>query len=600
MRLAAGGVSGLDDNIVTADDYGAMLLKLKAAETEKNKLARELRSLKKRYEIDRVSIESQMRLNEVITGEKQKQELYVRLLLELCPDPIFIFDDSTTFLLGTKSISGIIDVDDISILRGRKLANIIDRYRPPAFTERVLSLIGEIVFRGGDCAIEKNLEISTEDDSKYEVNIVPFRNENNEFSGVLIVFHDTTDIIRAKEIAERASNAKGEFLSRMSHEIRTPMNAIIGMTSIAKDARETEKKDYCLERIEGASKHLLGIINDILDISKIEANKFELFYDVFDFRKMLMNILNIIDDRIKENQQRLTIDVDRNIPDFIIGDEQHLAQVISNLLTNAAKFTHVGGAINLIAIDITTESGEPKLQVEVSDNGIGITDEQKARLFTAFEQADGGTARKYGGTGLGLAISKRIVEMMGGSIWVESEPGRGSKFIFTIKYENDGESQRIRHNIARKGERQAEKPAAVSAAPKSENGYSGHAILIAEDIDINREIMSAILEDTGVEFEFAENGTEAVLLFGSQPDKYSLILMDIQMPEMDGYEATRLIRSIEVGAAQTVPIVAMTANVFKEDIDRCIASGMNSHLGKPVDTAELFGMLDEYLGGVRD
>ncbi|MDR0490140.1 MAG: response regulator [Oscillospiraceae bacterium] len=577
------------------DELDDLRQKLKAAEVEKNKLARELRSLKKRYEIDKLSIESQAKLTEVITGEKQKQEMYNRLLLELCPDPIFIFDENVKFLLGTKSITEIIDVDDVSLLNGRELDSIIDRYRPSAFTEKVRDLIADIVISRDDRIVERNLEVSTEDDNKYEVNIVPFRNETGKFAGILILFHDTTDIIRAKEIAERASNAKGEFLSRMSHEIRTPMNAIIGMTNIAKDARETEKKNYCLGKIEGASRHLLGIINDILDISKIEANKFELFFDVFDFRKMIMDVTNIIDVWIEEKQQKLIIDMDKNIPEQIIGDEQHLAQVITNLLTNAVKFTPVGGMINLATKDITSSNCDPTLQIEIRDNGIGISDEQKSRLFTSFEQADGGTARKYGGTGLGLAISKRIVEMMGGGIWLESDFGSGSRFVFTVKYENDGEMQRIRYKIGRKEDQIDDRPAAAPPAPRLVKDYSGNSILIAEDIDINREIMEALLEGTGIGIDFAGNGKEAVSLFGKNPEKYKLILMDIQMPEMDGCEATRHIRALDSGTAKTIPIIAMTANVFREDIDRCLASGMDSHLGKPVDTAELFRTLDQYL-----
>jgi len=711
------GSEALDANHenVTKDEYNELLQKLRTTEIEKNRLSREVRTIIKHNEINKLNIETQAGLNKIITDEKQRQEMYVRLLLESCPDVMFIFDENIKFLLGTNSITDIISIDDVSLLHGRELDKIVERYRPPAFTEELTASIKSIILSRGNSEIENKFEISAEN-NKYEVNILPFHKDTGEFAGVLVIMHDVTEIVKAKEIAEHASSAKGEFLSRMSHEMRTPMNAIIGMTSIAKGSKDPDKKEYCLDKIESASKHLLGVINDILDMSKIEANKFELSCQAFDFEKMLINVTNVINFRIEEKKQNLIINQDKNIPVSIIGDELRLSQVITNLLTNAVKFTPESGTITLRAKDLSVPAGKPTLQIEVADNGIGISVEQQSRLFTSFEQAEGGTARKYGGTGLGLAISKRIVELMGGRIWIESEFGTGSKFIFTIEYEEDyskprtkliinkedmhvlavDDSPEIReyftdvmtslelsYDVAADGYEalnmiinRKDKPyniffvdwkmpkmngieltrkikeitmnnaviIMISAAEWSDiekdateagvdrfiskplfqtilinsinecvgftdneitnqqttateraNNYKNHTILIAEDVDINREIMRGILEETGISIDFAENGLEAILMFKEQPSRYSLILMDIHMPEMDGYEATRKIRALDYESIKAIPIIAMTANVFREDIEKCLSAGMNDHIGKPIDIDDLFKKFELYL-----
>jgi len=520
----------------------------------------------------------------------------------------------------------------------------------------------------------------------------------------------------ALEQAIQASRAKGDFLSNMSHEIRTPMNAIIGMTAIGRSAPTIEKKDYAFGKIDDASKHLLGVINDILDISKIEANKLELSLSNFDFENMLQKVVNVINFRVDERRQQFYINIDNKIPHTLIGDDQRLAQVITNLLSNAVKFTPEGGTIYLDA-NLLSEKGDMcLLQISVKDTGIGITDEQKERLFHSFEQAEAGTSRKYGGTGLGLAISKRIVELMDGEIWVESEPGLGSKFVFTaLLHRSSKERKRLLAEgvdwktirifavddepeirdffikvasnlgiscvVASSGEEAAEflslddnfniffldwklpgmngsdlarqirektdnksiviifssidwsiieddakasgvnqflpKPLFQSAIvdiinecfgsgqaaergreygeEKEHEDFTGHSILLAEDMEINREIVLSLLEPTNLIVECAENGVQALEMFESAPDQYEMIFMDIQMPEMDGYEATRRIRASKAARAKEIPIVAMTANVFREDIERCIKAGMDAHVGKPLDFDEVLLILKKYL-----
>ncbi|MDR2377076.1 MAG: response regulator [Treponema sp.] len=431
-----------------------------------------------------------------------------------------------------------------------------------------------------------------------------------------------------KEV-KRASQAKSDFLANMSHEMRTPMNAIIGMAAIGKAAPDIEKKEYSLEKIAEAGSHLLGVINDVLDMSKIEANKFELDPTDFDFEQMIRKIIGVIGFKVEEKHQRFTVNIDNRIPGRLYGDEQRLSQVIANLLSNAVKFTPDYGSISLEAfpaepvpegpgsegsssggpgseglvsggssseglvsakpapaVPVSPDKGEAEREIfpiliRVADTGIGIHPDQQTGLFSSFTQADSSTSRKYGGTGLGLAISKRIVEMMGGQIRVESEPGKGSVFSFSV-FLKRGLAERVPET----GE--------GTKAPDNDN-FSGFRVLLAEDVAINREIVLALLEPTGISVECVENGSMAVRVFNASPNAFDMIFMDIQMPEMDGYEATRAIRASPAPNAAAIPIIAMTANVFKEDVERCLEAGMDDHIGKPFDFDDLMGLLRTYL-----
>jgi signal transduction histidine kinase len=388
--------------------------------------------------------------------------------------------------------------------------------------------------------------------------------------------------VSALEEAVRASKAKGDFLSNMSHEMRTPMNAIIGMTTIGKNAETIERKDYAFKKISDASTHLLGVINDILDMSKIEADKLELYNSDFDFEATVRRVVDVINFRVEERKQKFEVVIDDAVPSILYGDDQRLAQVITNLLSNAVKFTPEGGDIALRSHLLKDSDGSVCIQVEVSDTGIGITDEQKARLFNPFEQAENGTQRKFGGTGLGLVISERIVKMMGGKIWIESVPGQGSTFFFTIE---------TKHGKLDSEQLESAEP----SIEKEMDDFSGYRVLLAEDIAVNQEIVLALLEPTGLEITCVENGALALTAFSEAPDDFDVIFMDMQMPEMDGYEATRRIRALDFEKAKQIPIIAMTANVFKEDIEKSLAAGMNDHLGKPIDLSSVLAKLRFYL-----
>jgi len=389
---------------------------------------------------------------------------------------------------------------------------------------------------------------------------------------------DITALVTAMEQAKAASKAKSDFLANMSHEMRTPLNAIVGMTAVGKKEAGVAGKLHALDKIGDASYHLIGVIDDILDMAKIEADVLELLPAPFAIEDMVRRAVQFIVFKADEKKQIVTVDIGQGVPSHMIGDEKRLVQVVTNILANAVKFTHEGGSVNLNVCLDGLDGGDVTFRIEISDNGIGIPDGLQASIFEAFEQAGQGVGSLYGGTGLGLSISKRIIELMGGNINVESKAGEGAKFIISLTLPR----------CEPFGEREER---AVDSAPK----FLGKRLLVVEDIEINREILIALLEDTGIIIDCAVNGAEGLEIVSANPEKYDAVFMDLQMPVMNGYEATRRIRELPERARGRLPIIAMTANVFKDDIENCLRAGMDGHLGKPLDLEKVVEMLGRQL-----
>ncbi|MDR1099072.1 MAG: response regulator [Treponema sp.] len=399
---------------------------------------------------------------------------------------------------------------------------------------------------------------------------------------VMLLLSDVTMLAQAKIDAEAASSAKGEFLARMSHEIRTPMNAIIGMSQIAKSSGDLEKIRGCLDQIENSSTHLLGVVNDILDFSRIESKKMALDQIEFSLLADLDFVVSVMSPEAQKKNIRIRTDIEDIQNDGLNADPLRLNQVLINLLSNAVKFSPQGSEILIRVRELEADQGNSVYRFDVVDQGIGISEYHASKLFRPFEQGDGSITRAYGGTGLGLAISKTLVEMMGGEISLQSREGQGSTFSFSIRC-----------------------PAKARAAEKTkkeagEDGperfdFSGKRCLVVDDVEINRDILIELLSDTGIAIETAENGKEALEKFQSSAEGwYNSILMDMQMPVMDGCTATARIRALNRRDAASVPIIAMTANVLQDDIDRALKSGMNAHVGKPIDLRTLLGQLQRF------
>lgn len=384
------------------------------------------------------------------------------------------------------------------------------------------------------------------------------------------------EIEEALKKAEAASKAKTTFLSNMSHDIRTPINGIMGMVAIAKQEEMSPKAENCLEKIDGASRHLLSLINDVLDMSRIESGKTVIDFEPIDIRTLIDNCSSIIYGQLQSRDIDYTVDYSAIKNPHLLVDSLHLRQVLINILGNAVKFTPDGGKIKFITSEVDSDGEYAELKFEIKDTGCGMKPEFMSHIFEAFSQENSGSRANYKGTGIGMAISKNLAELMGGTILVESELDKGSTFTVLLPFKID--------NV----ERTVEVESIVSV--------KGLKVLLVEDNELNAEIAQSILEDEDMEVTLAENGKIAVEKFESNPPgTFDIILMDVMMPEMNGYEATKQIRAFDREDAATIPIFAMTANAFDEDKKAALEAGMNAHISKPIDFSVLLKEMGKFI-----
>ena len=390
----------------------------------------------------------------------------------------------------------------------------------------------------------------------------------------------TKELEAQKERAEYSERVKEQFLANMSHEIRTPMNAILGVTRLLLEKEPRTDQLKYLNAIKHASDNLLVIINDILDLSKIEAGKINFERIGFNLRDEILSVIDTIKVNADDKNLTLNYEIDDAVPKIISGDPYRLSQILLNLVGNAIKFTEKGGVTIKVA-SVMNDGNNMELLFSVTDTGIGIAKDKLDYIFDMFTQETSSTTRKFGGSGLGLAICKKLVELQGGSIHVESEPGKGSVFSFRIKYKIE-KNQHITET-------------ANADKPIIKNNLKGIRILLAEDNEFNQMVAVDTLESAieDVKVDIAKNGKEAVDMI--QINNYDIVLMDIQMPEMDGHEATKMIRSSHDNKINAIPIIAMTASVIKAEVDKCFESGMNEFVGKPFSVDELMEKISKMI-----
>jgi len=502
------------------------------------------------------------------------------ILLSTIPALVYFKDINLNYILVNKAFERFVNLPFYGI-QGKKVEDLLPDYKTKDYAEMEMEVIDsglplynieEVIHKEG-----KEVWLTT--------NLAPYRDNEGEIIGLVGISWDITfrknyeiELQKAKEQAEEGTRAKSEFLANMSHEIRTPMNGIIGMAEILKQADLGNKENENLDILISSTRSLLSLVNDILDISKIEAGKVELEVEDFEIRQVLKDIENIMYIKAEEKALDYKTFINSNVPEFLKGDPFRLKQIILNLVNNAVKFTEKGHVH--IYIDITREDNKSvTLEVKIVDSGIGIPDEGKKNLFQLFSQVDTSTTKIYGGTGLGLSIAKRLVSLMDGDIGMESVRKRGSTFWFTAKLERSAKD--------------AVATSAFKEIPLDEGKqFKKLSILLAEDNEINQKIIQYSLTNSGYHVDIAKNGQEAIDKY--HEGDYDLVLMDVQMPILDGFEATAHIREVEASMPDNsgrIPIIALTANAMKGDREKCLEAGMDEYLSKPFTPNDLISLI---------
>jgi signal transduction histidine kinase/ActR/RegA family two-component response regulator len=541
---------------------------------ENRQLAMQVRKLTRLLERERSfnqrnreNSEAKRQFSDMVYAERSRLEQSMNLLLANSRDYIVIFDVDARVSFYTESFHRAVRSDHLPLLKGRTFTEVLDGFLPAGVAEeirahahaeatsstaRTYGAQHSINFPGNDGPRDYLIEVSRMDD------------ERGAFSGWLVFFYDMTEFIQARQDAEKANAAKSDFLASMSHEIRTPMNAIIGFSKMLGQTGLTERQTDLLTKIQTSSATMLSLVNDILDFSKIEAGRLELVDEFFRLDELLLSLQSMFELMMAQKNLRFTCTFAPELPKVVFGDEKRLRQVLTNILSNAYKYTEKGGVDLLVRPTV-----DGAIAFSVIDTGIGIKEEDLPKLFSVFTQLDLVKNKHVGGTGLGLAITKRLIEMMGGYVSVESAYGAGSTFTFTVPIEAAEES---------------DLPAAVSEEQRHFVAPDAR-VLIVDDVDVNLEVTEYLLEAYEITAVKAYNGLEALTTLKENPD-FDLVLMDHMMPVMDGIEATRRIRELE-GRVARIPIVALTANALTGSDQMFLEAGMDGYLSKPIDSVAL-------------
>ncbi|MDR1027823.1 MAG: response regulator [Clostridiales Family XIII bacterium] len=555
--------NGADETLMTEN---------KRLDLEVKKLSRALKREHLINERNKISFEAKNRLSDIISADKSKLEQYMSLLLSNSRDFILLFDKDGRIVYCTESYLNACNIAGFGLIKDKTYREILDDTLDDEMRAGIDRLFhAESVDKAGQFGGTQAIDFGKDGNARvYSIQINPMRRDDGVTGGVMIIFYDIDDYINAKKEAERANEAKSDFLATISHEIRTPMNAIIGISDMMKDTELNPKQREYLSKIQSSSAVMLDLINDILDFSKIEAGKLELIDEYFDFFKLLDSLQSVFELMMEQKTLGFHCSFSPDLPKVVYADAKRLRQILTNTLNNAYKYTP-SGWINFNV----SPNPDGSVRFEVSDTGVGIKEGDLPKLFGEFVQLDITKNKNITGTGLGLAITKRLCEMMNGRIEVESEYGKGSTFVVTLPFRVGDES-----DLPEEYENVEQ-----FTAP-------GARILLVDDVEINLEVAEYMLESFDVECDHAYDGVQALEKLKS--NSYDLVLMDHMMPKMDGIEATQRVRRMK-GPVSRIPIIALTANAISGNEKMFLETGFNGFLSKPIDERALASALLKFL-----
>ncbi|MDR1899026.1 MAG: response regulator [Treponema sp.] len=579
-----------DEVQVLRDENAALRLQLKKTERQISLQ----QNLMTRFE--KVSA-ARDRLASKLKEEQSKQEKYMNMMLENSSNIIILLDDGGRFAYCTNTFLKTAGIQNFGLIDGRHFSEVFERFHNKAFSEHVGAYIDRAVNGPGTIRSEELLDLDGSGEIRiYTANTTAMRDESGNVEGIMILFHDITETFRAKEAAEAASRAKSAFLATMSHEIRTPLNAIIGLSEIQLQNELPDDARADLEKIYNSGSILLGIINDILDISKIEAGNFELVPDDYDIPSLVNDTVQLNVVRIGSKPITFKLIIDDTIPVRLFGDELRVKQVLNNILSNAFKYTKAG----TVTLQVRWErQGDDAFMIfTVSDTGQGIKKEDTGRLFSEYSQLDARANRRIEGTGLGLSITKRLVEMMDGTVDVESEYGWGSTFTVRLR-QGIVDEKPIGPEVAENLRSFRLIETRHSRSKNLVRAYMPYGkVLVVDDVATNLDVARGLMLPYGLTIDCVLSGQEAIDRIRGEEVKYDAVFMDHMMPGMDGIEATRIIRN-EIGTeyAKTVPIIALTANALAGNEELFLSAGFDAFIAKPIDIIRLDVVLNQW---VRD